>query len=119
MRIMALFLLNIIFNALANFLMKLGMMRAKTVKLNQLNDIIQKLLLNPLLVLGCVCFGLSLVFYSLILRNMNLNIAYPIIVSGSVLLVTVISSLFLLEPLHLVNIFGVALILIGIFLVVH
>jgi multidrug transporter EmrE-like cation transporter len=94
-------------------------MNTKGFKTHQINDIIHKLMFNPFLIGGCLCYGLSLVFYCLILQKMNLNIAYPIAVSGSVLLVTVISSLILFEPLKIINVFGIIMILFGIFLIVR
>lgn len=119
MRIIILFLLSIAFNVTANILMKVGMMRLKELQLTQISEMIQKMILNPALILGCVCYAISLLFYTFILQKINLNIAYPIVISGTVLLITVVSSLLLMEPLKLTNIIGIFVILSGIFLVLR
>ena len=119
MRIIILFLLSISFNVTANILMKVGMMRLKEFQLTQIGAIIRKMIVNPALIIGCLCYGISLFFYTFILQKINLNIAYPIVISGTVLLVTVISSLLLMEPLKFSNIIGIFVILSGIFLVLR
>lgn len=119
MRIIILFLLSIAFNVTANILIKVGMTHLKELKLEQAGVLIQKMILNPALIFGCLCYGLSLLFYTFILQKINLNIAYPIVISGTVLLITVISSFILMEPLKFTNIIGIFVILSGIFLVLR
>jgi len=61
------------------------------VAFNSLNDIVVNLLLNPLLVIGAFCYALSLVFYIFVLRNTSLSVAYPIVVSCSIVFVNIAS----------------------------
>lgn len=119
MRIVILFLLNIAFNTTANLMIKQGMSKIKDLQISDFGGIIAKMILNPMLIFGCLFFGLSLFFYSFILQRVNLNIAYPIVVSGSVLLVTIISKIILFEPIKFTQLSGVLIILFGIFVLVR
>lgn len=119
MKIALLFLLNILFNSTANVMIKRGTESLSGIKFNQPSIIFQKILLNPSLIFGCICFVLSLAFYTLILQKINLNIAYPITVSGSVILVMFCSKVILLESYNVTQICGTAIIILGIFLVVR
>lgn len=62
------------------------------------------------------CFGLGLVFYALALTGIPLGIAYPILIGGSVVLVTVLATTWLRERVSLRQGIGIVLILGGILL---
>ncbi len=50
-------------------------------------NVLLKLVFQPTFIAGVVCFGLGLLAYSIVLSKMNLSIAYPIIVTMSLILV--------------------------------
>lgn len=118
MKITILFLLNIVFNTLGNLLIKQAMIKVKDIELNTIYIIITKVIFNPTLIIGCIFYGLSLLVYSFILQKINLNTAYPITVSGSILLVTLISVLIFKESFKTSNFVGIFAILIGIYFIV-
>lgn len=101
----------IIFNSLANIIMKFGAARTSD------SFSLGKIIFNPLVIGSAASFGISFFSYAYVLSKMNLNVAYPIITSTCFLLVIIFSWLFLKERLLLVQIIGFLLILIGIWLV--
>jgi nucleoside-diphosphate-sugar epimerase/multidrug transporter EmrE-like cation transporter len=70
--------------------------------------------LSPWFVAGAAFFGLYLVFYSKALRGFEQNVAYPILVGATILIVMTISALFFSERLSVTAIAGAALIVAGI-----
>jgi multidrug transporter EmrE-like cation transporter len=71
---------------------------------------------SPLVILGFVCFGLSLVLWLFILSHEPLSSAYPFVALG--ILVTVFAgSLLFAEPISLAKAAGAGLIAAGVILV--
>lgn len=73
---------------------------------------------NKWLLAGMILFVISFVFYIFVLSKVQLNFAYPVMVSVGIVLVTIGSWIFLGERLSLPNIIGILLIILGIFLLV-
>lgn len=117
--IIVLICLNVVFNATANILIKTAMNKLAGVKLNSLTVIFSQLILNPVFILGCVSFGMSLLFYSFVLQKVNVSFAYPITVGGSIILVSFVSMLLLHEKIKATQVAGVAVILAGITLIMR
>ncbi len=107
----------IVCNALANVLIKVGMNRAGGLKLTSMQDIVHKFMLNWVIWLGILFFGLTLIAYANVLSNLNLSVAYPIMTSLGFVIVTLVSVLFLHEKLVLVQVFGIFVIAFGVWLV--
>jgi len=61
--------------------------------------------------------GLTFLLYLLILSRVQLNIIYPVMVSGSIILITLASRLFFQEFLSFWQFSGIFFIIFGIFLV--
>ena len=106
---------NVVFNASANLLMKVGMKRAGDFDLATIQGIIKGLLLNYVLIGGVLAYVASLGFYMFAIKDVNLSIGYPVSVSCAIMLVTVLSSVLLKENISVSQIIGGIIILIGIF----
>jgi multidrug transporter EmrE-like cation transporter len=104
----------IIFNALANILIKIGMLKSGQ---NLTLTSLVSSFFNPLIFLGIACFALALIAYAVVLSRLNLSIAYPIMTSLGFLIVISVSALYLGEALTVAQIIGFILILIGVWLV--
>jgi multidrug transporter EmrE-like cation transporter len=107
---------NVLFNAAANLLMKVGMKQAGNFDLATLQGIVKGLLQNCILIGGAFAYVASLGFYMFAIRHVKLSIAYPVSVSCAIVLVTVLSSVLLKESVSASQIIGGAVILIGIFI---
>lgn len=107
-------LLAIITNASAGVFMKL--LTTKTPMVFSTNGIIA-ILQNPFAWLAVTCYGLALVLFTLALSKLELSIAYTSIVSGAIILVTILSVLIFHEPITILKLAGIALILSGVFLI--
>jgi multidrug transporter EmrE-like cation transporter len=118
MKLLFLFVGNIVFNTAGNVLMKLGMKNMDGEKPFSFPGLLHSMVFNPLLIIGVICYGLSLIFYLFILRKTNLSIAYPIVVSSTMLLVSM-SSWIMKEAITPLQIAGCAIILCGIFMIVR
>jgi len=109
--------LAIIFNAIANILMKVGMLKEK--QSTNLIGFIISMTLNPILLGGIICFALGLAAYCYVLTKLNLSIAYPIMTSLGYVIVIIASWLFLKETITLVQIAGFGFIIAGVWMVAH
>jgi multidrug transporter EmrE-like cation transporter len=62
------------------------------------------------------CFGFGLILYALALTGIPLGIAYPILIGGSVVLVTMLAITWLRERVSMRQGIGIVLILVGLVL---
>lgn len=90
-----------------------------TVGLNTIAQIFLKLgsghnILNFYLLGGIVAYGLSTIFYILVLGKFNLSIAYPIVIGLTVLCTTIAGAYYLGEQVTPVQWIGIGLMLSGI-----
>ncbi len=108
-------ILSIIFNAVANIFMKVGMLKEKP--FSNTFELILNLILNPFLMAGVVCFALGLAAYCYVLTKLNLSIAYPINTSVSYVIVIIASWLFLQETISFFQIMGFTFIIAGVWMV--
>lgn len=87
-----------------------------------LNTIAQTLLklgsgqnpLNLYLIGGILAYGLSTVFYVLVLGKLNLSVAYPVVIGLTIFATTLAGAVILREKVALVHWLGVGLMLSGI-----
>jgi len=119
LKIVLLFAGNVAFNAVGNIMMKRGMNTIKDVPLNTFKVILSNLILNPLLIIGAGCYVLSLVFYIFVLQKVSLNIAYPVVVACTAILVNIAAQFMLHENITWNQITGCAVIIGGIYLIVR
>jgi multidrug transporter EmrE-like cation transporter len=91
-----------------------------TISLNTIAQVLlksgaAKSLLNLYLLGGVSTYGLSTLAYILVLRKLNLSLAYPIIIGSTVIATTIAGSLILGERVTHVNWIGIGLMISGIF----
>ncbi len=115
MRDAAMLIVAIVFNASANVLIKVGMLEVGE-KEHGL-ELLQKAIFQPALLGGILLFVFSLGAYSFVLTKLNLSIAYPIMVSMGLVLVTCASHFFLNETIRPLQIIGFLLIISGVWIV--
>ncbi len=110
---------TIIFTVLAQLLFKKGMMILGELDFSLANilSVIPNIFKNAYLLLGTIFFGIAFLLWFFVLSKLKLNIAYPISTSVNLGLVALGSWLFFRESLSLLQIFGVVLIVSGIFLI--
>jgi multidrug transporter EmrE-like cation transporter len=107
----------IITNAGGGILMKMG---SKNVAFGQGESLVKTgltMISNWQLIIGIVSYGLSFVFSTLVYTKISLNIAYPIAVGSSFLLISIASVLFFSEKFTPIQIFGSILLITGIILI--
>jgi len=105
----------IVFNAVANILIKAGM--NKIGKTDNMVILFKKAISQPALLAGIFSFGLALVAYSFVLTKLNLSIAYPVMVSMGLIVVVLASRFLLNESISLLQVFGFVLIISGVWMV--
>jgi multidrug transporter EmrE-like cation transporter len=105
----------IILNAGANILIKAGMIRIN--QENPPDSLFRYMIGQPFLYISILSFGLALVLYSLVLKTMNLSVAYPVMVSSGLILVILVSYFFLNESIRWIQILGFGLIIAGVWFV--
>lgn len=71
---------------------------------------------NKWLFLGALLFIFSFIFYLFVLSKLQLNLAYPVMVSAGIVLVAIGSWIFFQEQISQWQILGIFLIIFGIFL---
>ena len=107
----------LLLNASANILLKLGSGRLSELKGLSMLEIVPRLLTNFYLMIGLAFFALNVLFYASALNRLNLSIAYPIMMAGGIVIITVFSTLYMKETLTFIQYAGISLIAVGIILV--
>ena len=107
-------------NATANLMMKFGVKRfgASGVTLEHGPGAVGgALLTNWVLMVGLFCFAVNVAFYTYALSGIKISVAYPIMVSGGFVIIALIAWKYLGETLSTAQWAGVAMILVGVYLV--
>ncbi|MCE9501757.1 MAG: cation transporter [Leptospira sp.] len=119
MKILIIFTVGIFFNALANILIKASSLKDKeaitTPDIGTTSIILA--VLNPVFIGGLASFGLALLAYRYVLgQGLKLSLAYPVFTSVGFIIVLVASSFIFREKLTLLQWFGIAFILGGVWM---
>lgn len=112
-----LILIGVFLNAGAQLLLKEAMVRIGYFAFNWQNvwPIATQVLLSPFIWLGFLAYAISIVIWLLVLSRVDVTIAYPMVSIGYI--ITAVAAYFVLqEPLTLLRIAGIAIILLGVFL---
>ena len=109
-------ILAIVFNAGANILMKAGVMTDPVKLSDGIIPFVLSYVTNFKLMSGIACFGIALVFYTKALEKFNLSIAYPMMTSCGLIIVTLWSLFVFQEKLSAVQFGGLFMIIGGIWL---
>ncbi|MFA4844559.1 MAG: EamA family transporter [Candidatus Margulisiibacteriota bacterium] len=97
-------------------LMKKGMMAFGTFPASQLLFKIVPMILNPWVFFGFACFGLSSLFWLVVLSRLPLSLVYPMVSLGYVL-VAILSLIFFKEQVSLIRWAGIVTIVVGVLLI--
>jgi multidrug transporter EmrE-like cation transporter len=108
--------LTIFANAFANIFVKIGIEKIPVITAKNFLQSIPKILTNPFILFGAFLLIASFPAFSLVLQKMNLSVAYPALVVGAIVIVTIFSYFFFKESIGLWQFLGLALILAGIWL---
>jgi spermidine export protein MdtJ len=107
----------ILLNASANILIKAGMRHMGSLAGKSMVEVGAGMITNPFLFFGVLSFAVTLGLYSLVLSKMNLSVAYPIMTSLGLLVVTTYCWLFFSERISFVQWAGYVLIVAGVWMV--
>lgn len=105
-------LLNVFVGGLANVFLKIGADRLPSLNFGSS----LKFFSDPFILLGILLFTINFPLYGLALQRMKLGVAFPLVTSLTFVLVIVISAFYLKESFTLWQLFGVALLGIGLWL---
>ncbi|HYF83338.1 MAG TPA: EamA family transporter [Clostridia bacterium] len=107
-------LISIVLGSVGQFLLKLG---SADVKLDRgLVTAALSFILNLNIVISLFCFFSSMIIWVLVLKRLELSIAYPMVSLGYIITMT-LAFLFLNEPLRLTKLLGTALIIFGVIVI--
>ena len=109
--------LAVLFNALANVTIKWAMHGESSLFAEGFSTAVKGLAVNYWLWAGLALFGLAFVLYSLVLTRVNLSIAYPVMTSLGLVIISLVSVLVFKEVITGVQAGGLLLIIIGVWLV--
>lgn len=106
---------GIVFNALANVLIKAGSNQIAVKNMLSLKNIF--LIINPYLVGGIGSFAIALAAYSLALSKFKLSVAYPIMTSLGFIIVVIASKYLFGEEFNILKMVGIITTIIGVILI--
>ncbi|MGA2141164.1 MAG: hypothetical protein ABSG94_01980 [Brevinematales bacterium] len=113
-----LLLLSIALNVISQLLIKIGMNQTGAVDLKgDISGSVLKILGNPLFLSGALLSVFSFVPYAVALSKIELNVAFPVISIGAIVLLFILTVLFLGETFNIYKAGGVALCIAGILLI--
>ena len=107
---------SILLAVAGQLLMKRGMATFGAFPVNQLISRLIPIFLNPYVFMGFVLFGLSSIFWLVVLSRLPLSLVYPMVSVGYVL-VAIVSWYFFKESVSLVRWLGIIVIMAGVFLI--
>ncbi len=109
--------LAVLFNALANIVVKWAMRGETSLFADGLITAVKSVVGNYWLWAGIALFGLAFILYSLVLTRINLSIAYPVMTSLGLVIITLVSILVFKEVITGIQAGGLLFIIIGVWLV--
>lgn len=107
---------SVLLSALSQVLLKSGMVSdgvRRAIEEGNPLPIIATVATTPSILLGFMCFGVSVLMWLIVLAGTPLSTAYPFVALGIALTVAA-GAIFFAEPLSIQKIVGVALIILGI-----
>jgi len=108
--------ISILLAVAGQLLMKKGMMLFGSFPASQLLYKIIPMFMNPYVFFGFACFGLSSLFWLVVLSRLELSLVYPM-VSVAYVLVALASLIFFKENVTLFRWLGILVIVCGVFLI--
>lgn len=114
-----LLVVSVLFNVVANILLKKGVVSFGGIssESSKLLSGLTRAAYNPYIIFGLVLYGLSFLIWLRVLSFNDLSKSYPIFATCVFVLTTIGSVAFLNEHVSLTRILGIAIMLLGIFIV--
>jgi multidrug transporter EmrE-like cation transporter len=103
--------------ALAQTLMKLGTRQAGSFGGLPFFQYLFKLLTTPLVLMAIASYGFGVIFYMFMLSRLDLSFLYPVMTALGLVFTSIISAAVLGERLSTLRLGGIALMVVGVFLV--
>ncbi|HEY6452951.1 MAG TPA: SMR family transporter [Steroidobacteraceae bacterium] len=115
---LALILTGVLLNAVAQLLLKAGARAIADVPLAFGNSwtLVERIAINPPILAGLVCYGVSVVVWILALSRVEVSVAYPMLSIGYVVNAVAAWMLFG-EDLNTARLAGIGVIIVGVWLV--
>ncbi len=109
---------GIVFNVMAQLLLKTGMKGLDIMQTNQsLIFKIKKFALNPFFWGSLFCYGIGFLIYSIVISKVELSKAYPVASVTAIILIFIISVIFVNESFNFQKAAGVTLCIAGILII--
>ena len=120
-QVFLLLIICILSTSLAQLCFKKGVLKWGELdfSLPQVFSLIPQIFQNVWIMSGVFLFGISFILWLFILSRLQLNVAYPIALSSQVIITTVAAWLLFKDYLSVIQILGIAVIIIGIFLLLR
>ncbi len=109
-----LLVVSLTLNATGNILAKYAMKDAPS---KNFSSLAIYALTNWKIWLGIMCFGLAFGGYAIVLSKLDLSLAYPIMTTGSFLIIITVSFFLFSEHLSLLRLAGILLMIAGIWMI--
>jgi len=103
--------------AVAQTMMKLGTQRVGRFGESPALDFLFRLLTNPFVLVAILAYGFGVIFYMFMLSRLDLSYLYPVMTALGLIFATLVSSVILGEHVSLVRLSGIAVVIVGVFLV--
>lgn len=107
--------LSVLLGVTGQLLMKKGMLIVGELSLSSFSSIYEAML-NPHVLLGFSCYGISSVLWLVAISKLPLSQAYPALSAGYILVV-VASYFFFNEPMTMYKLIGISLICVGVLMI--
>ncbi|MGZ8915493.1 MAG: DMT family transporter [Methylobacter sp.] len=107
--------LTIVLTAVANILLKYSAIHRQSETVG-IKTTLWELATTPSLVIGITCLGFAVIAYAVALRGINLSVAYPVMTTSVVVLVTTFSIIFFGEQFTLAKSVGAVIVICGVIL---
>ncbi|MFA6431265.1 MAG: EamA family transporter [Candidatus Margulisiibacteriota bacterium] len=109
-------IISILLAVTGQILMKKGMMMVGTFSISQFAGKLIPMFTNPWVFSGFFCFGISSLFWLVVLSRLPLSLVYPMVSVGYVL-VAFLSIIMFKEHVSVVRWIGIFVIVMGVFLI--
>lgn len=103
--------------SLAQTMMKLGTQRVGRFGDTPALEYLLRLMTNPYVLLAIMAYGFGVIFYMFMLSRLDLSFLYPVMVALGLVFATLVSSFILQEHISLMRMGGIAVVILGVFLV--
>ena len=107
---------SILLAVAGQLMMKRGMMAVGSFPLSEIFQKLLPMFLNPFVFFGFACFGLSSIFWLVVLSRFQISLVYPM-VSVAYILVALFSMVVFKESVTLIRWLGILAIMFGVFLI--